>query len=281
MNLCFNCVALILAAAPVRWMDLGEADREAAMRELSAKPLGTRLLDVSERFLGTPYAISPLGEGTGKDADPLIRFDAVDCLTFVEETMAISYAADPRGVEPVLSELRYVREIAFDDRNHLMEAQWLPHNVGKGFLRDVTRQYGSGDIQVVRKTLTSATWTSKSSQAVGLAPGHQPLGTFELSIIPLDRVTALAPRVPSGTIVLVVREDRPYKPTRISHLGFLRHQGKKTYLRHATRGADKVVDEELGSFLLRNSKYEKWRVVGVSLYEVLPREPTASSSPGR
>jgi hypothetical protein len=174
-----------------------------------------------------------------------------------------------------------VREIAFDGRNHLMEAQWLPHNVGKGFLRDVTRQYGSGDVRVVRKTLTSATWRSKSSQAVGLAPGHQPLGTFELSIIPLDRVTALAPRVRSGTIVVVVREDRPYKPTRISHLGFLLHQGKKTYLRHATRGAAKVVDEELNSFLLRNSRYEKWRVVGVSLYEVLPREPTASSSQGR
>src|SRR5258707_13724837 len=105
MNLCFNCVALILAAAPVRWMDLGEADREAAVRELSAKPLGTRLLDVSERFLGTPYAISPLGEGTGKDADPLILFDAVHCLTFVEETMAISYAADPRGVEAVIRAL--------------------------------------------------------------------------------------------------------------------------------------------------------------------------------
>src|SRR5260370_23692250 len=133
MHLCFNCVALILAAAPVRWMDLGEADREAAMRELSAKPLGTRLLDVSERFLGTPYATSPLGEGQGKDADPLIRFDAVDCLTFVEETMAISFANEPREVEPILIDLRYAREVAFDDRNHLMEAQWLPHNLAKGF----------------------------------------------------------------------------------------------------------------------------------------------------
>src|SRR5260370_33755719 len=133
MNLCFSCIALILAATPVRWMDLGELEREAAMRELSAKPLGTRLLDASGRFLGTPYTVSPLGEGTGKDADPLIRFDAVDCLTFVEETMAISYAADPRGVEPILSELRDVRGSAFDARNHLMEAQWLHPNVGKGF----------------------------------------------------------------------------------------------------------------------------------------------------
>jgi hypothetical protein len=281
MGLLVSCFALLVAASPVRWMDLTEAEREAAMRELSTKPLPARLLEASEHFLGTPYAVSPLGEGAGKDADPLIRFDAVDCLTFVEETMAISYAADPRAVEPILSELRYAHEIAFEDRNHLMEAQWLPHNVGKGFLRDVTQQYGSGDIQVVHKTLTKATWRSRSSQAIGLDPGHQPLGTFALSVIPLKRVIAVAPQVPSGTIVVVVREDRPYKPTLVSHLGFLLHRGKKTYLRHATQGVSKVVDEDLSSFLRRNSKYEKWKVVGVSLFEVLPREPTASSYPGR
>jgi len=159
-----------------------------------------------------------------------------------------------------------------------MEAQWLPHNVAKGFLRDVTRRYAGADFQVVAKTLTAATWASKTSQSIGLAPGHRPTGSFELAIIPLDRVPEIAPRIPSGTILLVVREDRPHKPTRISHLGFLLHRGKKTYLRHATRGAAKVVDEELSSFLVRNSKYEKWKVDGVSLYEVLPRQARASIS---
>src|SRR5262249_38755847 len=281
MSVLVSALALLTAATPVRWTDMAEADRDEAIRQLGSKRLEGRLLDASERFLGTPYALSPLGEGAGQDPDPRIRFDAVDCVTFVEETIALSYAVNPETVEPILSELRYHHDVAFEDRNHLMEAQWLPHNVAKGFLRDVTRRYGGEDVQVVAKTLTAATWASKTSQAIGLAPGHRPTGSFELAMIPLDRVSEIVPQVPSGTIMLVVREDRPYKPTLISHLGFLLHRGTKTYLRHATRGAAKVVDEELSSFLLRNLKYEKWKVDGVSLYEVLPRQASGSVSAGR
>jgi hypothetical protein len=84
---------------------------------------------------------------------------------------------------------------------------------------------------------------------------------------------SVAERIPSGTILVVVREDRPYKLSRVSHLGFVLHKNGRTYLRHATTRAAKVVDEELGGFLGRNSKYEKWRVVGVSLFEVPDTAP--------
>ncbi len=79
----------------------------------------------------------------------------------------------------------------------------------------------------------------------------------------------LADRIPSGTLLAVVREDQAFKPTRISHVGFVFHQGKQTYLRHATRRSAKVLDEDLRSFLSRNAKYDKWKVVGVSLFEVV------------
>jgi len=273
--------SLLGAAAPERWMDLTEVEREAAIRQLASELPPERLLQVSERFLATPYAPSPLGEGQGKDADPLIRFDAVDCLTFVEETLAISFAHELKEVEPTLIGLRYAKEVAFDDRNHLMEAQWLPHNLAKGLVRDVTRQYGGDSTEVVHKTLTPTTWASRSSRALGLSPNREPLGTFDLPIIPLERVRAVAKRIPSGTILAVVREDRAYKPTRISHVGFVLHRGQRTYLRHATLRAAKVVDEEFNSFLLRNSKYDKWKVVGVSLYEAVPPRPRSASVPAQ
>ncbi len=274
-------ISILGATAPERWMDLTDMEREASIRQLAPEPLRERLLQVSEKFLGTPYAPSPLGESQGKDADPLIRFDAVDCLTFVEETLAISFAIEPREVEAILIDLRYAEEVAFDDRNHLMEAQWLPHNLAKGFLRDVTRRYGGDSTEVVHKTLTSSTWASRSSRALGLSPSRQPIGTFDLPIIPIEQVRAVAKRIPSGTLLAVVREDRPYKPTRISHVGFVLHRGQKTYLRHATLRAAKVVDEEFSSFLLRNSKYEKWKVVGVSLYETIPPRSKSASKPAR
>ena len=48
----------------------------------------------------------------------------------------------------------------------------------------------------------------------------------------------------------------------------------RTYLRHATRGwKDGVVDEELSHLLARHARY-KWKVQGVSLWEV--RDPRSS-----
>ena len=145
----------LLSAAPVAsssngadevdWL-LGEAPRDGAA-------LSTRLEQMSARFLGTPYVHSPLGEGEGVDPDPLIRFDAVDCLTFVEETIALSLAPTPSEVEPLLDRVRYGEHRAYEDRNHLMEAEWLPHNLQKGFVGDVTRKYGGSDTVVARKLI--------------------------------------------------------------------------------------------------------------------------------
>lgn len=240
------------------WL-LGEAAPEL-MRE--------RILAMSGRMLGTPYVHSPLGEGDGPDPDPTIRFDAVDCLTFVEETLALSMADAPTDVRSLLNSLRYAQERTWDDRNHLMEAQWVPNNIKKGYLRDVTREYGGAEVVTTRKVLSKETWTVESSKALMLPEEKQITGEFELDVLPLDKVMARAKDIPSGTVMVVVREEKPKKVTRVTHLGFVVQKGKKTYLRHAARNLYKsVVDEELGAFLGRNSKYAKWKVTGVSLYE--------------
>src|SRR5262249_12099715 len=95
-----------------------------------------------------------------------------------------------------------------------------------------------------------------------------------------DKVMAHIKQVPSGTILLVVRDDRPTRVTRVTHLGFVVQKGKRTFLRHAARNRyARVVDEDLESFLLRNSKYALWPVAGVALYEV--RAPPASDAQAR
>ena len=126
------------------WL-LGDAPEDA---------LRARIVEMSGRLIGTPYVHSPLGEGEGIDPDPTLRFDAVDCLTFVEETLALSMAQEPTGVRRLLDQLRYADHRAWEERNHLMEAQWLPNNVKKGFLRDVTRDFGGADTVKTKKVLT-------------------------------------------------------------------------------------------------------------------------------
>jgi hypothetical protein len=101
---------------------------------------------------------------------------------------------------------------------------------------------------------------------------RQVQGTFSLDMIPLERVLAHAGKVASGTILVVLRDDLPFKATRVTHVGFVVQKGKRTFLRHAARGYERVVDEELSAFLARNTRYSKWKVTGVSFFE--PRVPT-------
>ena len=235
--------------------------------------LSRRVLEVSARFLGTPYVHSPLGEGTGIDPDPTIRFDAVDCLTFVEETLALSIARNPAEVPAFLQQLRYARNARYEERNHLMEAQWLPHNLHKGFVRDITREFGGAATVRVQKRITAQSWAPPSSRILNLPKAARITGTFEMDLLPLSFALARARQIPPGTILLVVRAEHPRKVTRVTHLGFVVQKGNRTYLRHAARNLyHRVVDEELSAFLGRNARYAKWPVAGISLLE--PRAPS-------
>jgi hypothetical protein len=250
--------------------------REALLRVLKGQSLEERLLTLSEGFVNTPYVESPLGEGLGKDPDPLLRYDAVDCLTFVEESMALALAQAPGEVLPLLSQLRYDGPVAYETRNHLMEAQWLPANTRKGFLKDVTRVYGGEDTTQVSKTLSASTWAMPFAKKMDLPPGHRPTGTYSVDVIPLAKVAERTQRVPEGTLMLVVRADRVGRPTRVTHLGFLVRKAGKLHLRHAAKSVfARVVDEELTHFLKRNARYDAYPVVGVSLYEIHSPVPRA------
>ncbi|MCP3098632.1 DUF1460 domain-containing protein [Myxococcus sp. K15C18031901] len=259
---------------PNGWVGLSPEARAALVADAADAPLPERVLTMSERFLDTPYQLSPLGEGSGVDPDPTFRLDAVDCLTFVEQSLALGMARSDAEVAPLLEHLRYASTPTYEDRNHLMEAQWLPNNVRKGFLVDVTRRLGGADAVEVTKTLTRHTWQSRSSQALQLPPERQVVGTYALNMLPLEHVMAHARAIPSGTILVVLREDLPLKATRVTHLGFVVQRKQRTYLRHASRGGyNRVVDEDLETFLARNGRYAKWRVTGVSLFEA--RRPEA------
>lgn len=264
-----------------RWMDMSAEERDATVGENGATgSLPQRLVRVSEKFLGTPYLTSPLGEGMGRDPDPLIRFDGVDCLTFVEETIALALGRSSAEVERVLTQIRYAEQPTFVGRNHLMEAQWIPNNVRKGFLRPATQRFAPQATREVWKTIDARSWSSPSARALGLEGAERPMGRFQLIVVGLDDLLAIAPQIDTGTILVVVREDRPHSPTRVSHVGFIVQKGRRTYLRHATRTFGRVVDEDLPLFIARNAKYDRWKVVGASLFDVvrLGERPVAAGT---
>lgn len=266
-------LALLLTAAPA-WSALDAPGRAAALEALRAEAMPARVARAADRFLGTRYQLSPLGEGAGRDPDPLLRLDAVDCLTLVEQSLALARAPDEAQVLPTLSGLRYAGAPAWEHRHHLMEAQWLPAQVAGGVLKDVTRQWGGAATRREIKTLTAATWREASARALALDETAQPRGEFGLELIPVANAAAALARAPEGLVVVVARADRPRLVTRVSHVAILVQGPRGPALRHASRTFGRVVDEPLSRYLARNLAWGTWTIEGLALFEPLePRSP--------
>ncbi len=253
------------ATATAATLDAGLAAR---------KPGADRAVWASGLLLGTPYVHSPLGEGSGPDPDPRFRLDAFDCVTLVETALALGSARSVAEARLLLDDIRYDGPPDFRHRNHYVEAQWLPANARKGWIEDVTEQIGGELALRGQKRHTAATWRAaeRAGHVVrGLDPAQLPLGTFPLPLVPLDHVAAIAARIPEGTLLLVVREDRPWRPYRVTHLGIVVvGAGGMRLVRHASDvpAVMRVRDEPLVRFVARNARAQGWPVVGVSLWAI-------------
>lgn len=238
-----------------------------------------RLERLTRLFISRPYVLSPLGEGEGVDPDPRLRYDAFDCLTFVETAMALVAAPAFGDVERVLDDVRYGDVPSFVNRNHFVEAQWLPQNLRKGYLTEVTRDIGGERTRVAKKAFGPERWAARKQLAsMPLSSEDIPQGVFEVPFIPLDAARTLIDDMPAGTLLFVVREDFFSQPTRITHVGLVLDTAKGKVLRHAAgKPYNRVIDEPIAQFLGRNANYKKWPVSGVALYRVdVPRRLSVS-----
>ena len=172
-------------------------------------PLWQRMRDTSQTLKGTPYQVDPIGEAEGPDPDPLVRYDVFDCLTFVEEVLALVLPQNPRNAAEIRNALRYgpSGEISYENRNHFMMHQWIPHNLSNGLLVDITGDFG--DPISMDKVVHGSTWTRwKSRSRFHLSDTQFPTGEFHLDVLPLDQALLSLADIPPGALVLTVRENR-------------------------------------------------------------------------
>ena len=104
----------------------------------------TRIERVSRLLLQRPYQVDAIGEGKAPDSDPLFRYDVFDCLTFVEEVLALSLPVDPFDAPQIRQRLRYgsAGGIDYHNRNHFMLQQWIPNSIESGLV-DITADLGA------------------------------------------------------------------------------------------------------------------------------------------
>jgi hypothetical protein len=260
--------------APPAWVAPGDVEVDARVRQPWRGGIEARIVDVSDGFVGAPYALSPLGEGEGRDPDPRLRFDAFDCTTFVETALALALAHDLADARAILDRIRYRGAVvAFDERRHLPEAEWLPGLQRAGLLVDVTRVVGGDDdVTAETKHLDAAVWRrARARNLPDLPPERVPVGTFSLDVWKLASAAAGADRIPAGTLLSVVRADFRSVPVRVSHHGVVIDKDGRRFVRHAAdRGHHHVVDEPLDRFFARLRRSARWPVVGVNLMRIAP-----------
>ena len=263
---------LLLSAGGAPAFVAPAAERVAAAVAAPHAPLlADRLRDVTDPFVGAPYHLSALGEGSGIDPDPRLRFDAFDCTTFVETAMALALAHDVTEARALLDVIRYRDgKVDYLARRHFPEAEWIPELTALGFLKDITPALAKETLARADKTLTLSLWKRSKKPGVPTLPDARiPEGTFSLTLWPLKDAQAHAREIPAGTVLHLVRVDFKNVPVRVSHQGLVLEKNGRKFLRHAAdRMYHSVTDEPLDHFFARMVQYGKWPVAGVHLTQV-------------
>jgi hypothetical protein len=265
------------AASERRLGRLSPSEVDAFLSDLSRSgaPLAERIERVSARFLGTRYVRDPLGEGKGGrwDPDPLIDLRRVDCLTFVEQVLALAQRPSLKQATSLLQTYRYAGgEIRYRRRRHFMELQWLPGLVRGGLLKDLTSAVAGDAAQTLAREVTRESYRGAFRKWPRKLGDALPLGTIRLSYVPAALAPALAARLRPGTIMALVRRTPDSWPVVITHVGFIvRHEGQVVF-RHAIHVAGRVIDEGLDRYFARHARDSK--SLGFHLAEPVPAPDT-------
>lgn len=245
----------------------------AFLAPTEAPAIAERIEAASASFLGAPYRRSPLGEGEGIDPDARYREDAFDCLTLVETAIALAHRSERETAARILDDIRYAAGTSpsFENRLHLMEAQWIPDMIRKGYLEEVTPAYAGEALEWLELPLDPRRWKERSVlPALGWLPELE--GTHRLPYLPLEEAQRIAATLPAGLVIDVVREPRPGDLTRITHTGLIVERDGARFVRHAALRERRVIDEPLEAFLARHARMRMRRVVGVHLSAIRDNE---------
>jgi len=205
-------------------------------------------------YVDARYARDPLGEGAGIgiDTDPLIRFDAFDCTTFVETVLA-------GGNQEKLKRIRYKNgKVDFMNRNHFIDTDWLENN--SDLVKNVSAQYAKTAIR--RVTIDKKNWFKKK-YGIDTNFQKQTVNLEYISYKDAQNIRAIEPMV----VLFVNAPGRaPEKigtDLAVRHMGLLLPDGR---LRHASIKQKRVVDVDFNKYV--NQMMENQNKLGIILLEI-------------
>ena len=227
---------------------------------------GQRLSNAAKAALGTPYAAGPLGEGpTGVyDQDPLIDPTKVDCVTYVEQSIA--QAAAPDKPLPALTALRYKNaQINFAARNHFWFTDWLENNA---FCKDITQKLGVKTTPLTRTISRRDFFARVNAPNLGQATTDRKVTICYIA--PEDAPSALQELPSPALITFIGKIDWLFA----LHCGlYIKDEQDQGKLHHASSKAGKVVAVDLPQYLAENAE----RYLGFTAHAI--NSPTQQKTP--
>lgn len=252
-------VYLSLAGTPLHEQSPEEVTGYLHCLQAERQPFEERLRRVVEDSIGTEYNGGPLGEGAGgaHDSDPLVDLTKVDCVTFVEQSVALSMAPDYPAMVEQLQTFRYRDgRINYEARNHFMISDWIRNNP---FCTEITQDLGV-DTQVLERTISKKDFFQLvKAPELGQATPDE---IVQLAIVP----TALTPQAEAqlpdtALVVFVGKVDWLFA----LHCGlYLRDNNGEGHLIHASSKAGAVTRTRLSDYMQQQEN----RYLGFTAYAV-------------
>lgn len=251
-------------SVPVFIPDLNDLDE--AERIISAKakiPIERRIAFISGYFLGRRYAPETKNRIQKQTAQPETKCEAnnpmpipvetlktslkyLDCMTYVEHVLALasSKRADYLGsFLPLLVDVMFEADgtLLMNHHRKHFTSYWADRNERKGYLLNVSRDHGAALTREVILNKVGKNRTFYVEDRFMISTNPQIIRYFPLSI-------ALGNNSPllSGDILALVCDKEGLD---VIHMGFFIKAKGKRLIRHASSKLNRVVEEDLESYL--------------------------------
>jgi D-alanyl-D-alanine carboxypeptidase/D-alanyl-D-alanine-endopeptidase (penicillin-binding protein 4) len=250
---------LLCCAAPLASEATPEIDAYLKSIHEEIPEFAARLAAVARKGIGTPYHDGPLGEGPdgAYDRDPLIDLTRVDCVTYVEQTIALAACPSYEAAFAKLQEIRYQGgQVDFETRNHFMIADWIPNNP---WVRDVTSSLGVELESATRTISKRAFFPLVKAPELGQDTADQ---SITIEYVPIARLAEAIPKLPSPALILLIGAKPDW--LFVLHCGiFLREEDGTGRMYHASSKAGEVVAQDLEEYLKDSTRY-----LGIQVYAI-------------
>lgn len=269
----------------------------------------SRITQISARFLGKPYQLGALGEGSKSEFDqaPLYRVDAFDCETYVDTVLALALANNSMTFKQCIRHVRYQDgKVSFINRNHFTCLDWNKHNQQNKYLKDITTTildkshrpvalwaqalidkpswYQHFSEEHIRLIKTSPAKVKQRLTRLKQRARLLPRKISRIAYLPLSVLfdkngkpnEYLFKQIPQASIIEIIRpnwdlNEKIGTHLNVSHLGFAIWKHNILMFREASSMQQQVIETPLIDYLREAIKSPT--IKGINVQIILPQQP--------